>query len=594
MDIYYLLKGQVASIINENYDLSIHSDDISIEQTNEDFTGDFTIIVFALSKIARHSPVEVANLLSEKLLERIPELESTEVIKGFLNLTMKKDFWLKIFKDIILSESFLLFDKRKEVIMVEFSSPNTNKPLHLGHIRNNLLGNSISQLLTFNGYEVIKNNLVNDRGIHICKSMLAWMKYGNNETPTSSGIKGDHLVGKYYVLFDQKYKEQVAQLISSGMEADKAADHAELMQETRQLLQKWEDNDPEVRKVWKTMNSWAYEGFDVTYRRMGISFDKVYYESDTYLKGKEIIKEGLEKGIFYSKDDGSIWVDLTNEGMDEKLLLRPDGTSVYITQDIGTAEIKYHDYKPDRSIYVVGDEQVYHFKVLKLILEKLGKPYADGLFHLAYGMVDLPEGKMKSREGKVVDADDLMEEMQQSVKEFIKESGRWEESDENEVENISEIVGQGALKFYILRTNARKRMVFNPEESIDLQGFTGPFVQYTYARIKSVMRKGMIDLADHFEFSDEINISRIEQELINKLYHFRLVLNQSKNELDPSLIAIYVYQLAKMYNQFYHDLPILKEEKLSLKNFRISLSVRVSEIIKICLQLLGIGVSEKM
>jgi arginyl-tRNA synthetase len=594
MDIYNLLKSQVTSIISEIYNVSIPIDDISIEQTNEDFTGDFTVIVFPLSKIVRRSPVEVASQLSEKLLERIPELESTEVIKGFLNLTMKKAFWLKIFKDIILGDAFIKFDKRNELFMVEFSSPNTNKPLHLGHIRNNLLGNSISQLLAFHGYQVIKNNLINDRGIHICKSMLAWIKFGNNETPASSGIKGDHLVGKYYVLFDQKYKEEIARLVDEGMEADKAANNSELMQETRLLLQKWEENDPEVKKVWQTMNNWAYEGFDITYDRMGIRFDKIYYESETYLKGKEIVKEGLEKGIFYSKEDGSIWVDLSNDGMDEKLLLRPDGTSVYITQDIGTAEIKYHDFKPDRSLYVVGDEQEYHFKVLKLILEKLGKPYAQGLYHLAYGMVDLPEGRMKSREGKVVDADDLMEEMHQSVKEFIKESGKWEESDDNEIDSISETIGIGALKFFILRTNARKRIIFNPEESIDLQGFTGPFVQYTYARIKSVLRKGLIDAHKQYDFSADVTLSRNEQELINKLYHFRVVLNQSMNELDPSLIAIYVFQLAKMFNQFYHDLPILKEENMNNKNFRISLSVRVAEIIRISLHLLGIEVSEKM
>lgn len=594
MDIYSLLKEQVASILLEKYNVNVQLDEISIEQTNDDYIGDFTIIVFSLSKLARRSPVEIANVLSVELLEKMPGLESTEVVKGFLNLTFKKEYWLHIFRDVIQPGSFLTFDKKNEVVMVEFSSPNTNKPLHLGHIRNNLLGNAVSQILSFQGYQVIKNNLINDRGIHICKSMLAWMKYADNETPASSGIKGDHLVGKYYVLFDQKYKEELAKLVHEGATEAEAANRSELMQQTRQLLQKWEDNDPEVKKLWQTMNSWAYEGFNDTYKRMGIGFDKIYYESNTYLKGKEIIQEGLEKDVFYSKDDRSVWIDLTNDGLDEKLLLRPDGTSVYITQDIGTAELKYQEFKAQRSIYVVGDEQEYHFKVLKLILQKLQKPYAQSLYHLSYGMVDLPEGKMKSREGKVVDADDLMEEMQHSVKLFLSESGKWDDQDISEINNVSEIVGMGALKFYILRTKAKTRMIFNPKDSIDLQGFTGPFVQYTYARIKSVMRKGNLVSDDSISFSDDIQLNRIELELINKLYHFRIVLNQSKEELDPSLIAMYVYQIAKLYNQFYHELPILKEENKNLKNFRILISQRVAEIIKLNLNLLGIGVSEKM
>jgi arginyl-tRNA synthetase len=594
MDIYSLLKEQVASILLEKYNVKIQLDDISIEQTNDDYKGDFTIIVFSLSKSAHKSPVELANMLSAELLKRNAGLESTEVVKGFLNLTFNQEYWLQFFRDVILNDSFLSFNKRKEIVMVEFSSPNTNKPLHLGHIRNNLLGNSISLILDFQGYSVIKNNLINDRGIHICKSMLAWMKYGNNETPASSGIKGDHLVGKYYVLFDQKYKEELDRLINKGMDAENAANNSELMQETRQLLQKWEDGDPDVKRIWQMMNNWAYEGFDVTYKRMGISFDKIYHESETYLKGKEIIKDGLAKGIFYSKDDGSVWVDLNNDGLDEKLLLRPDGTSVYMTQDIGTAEIKYQDFKPDRSLYIVGDEQEYHFKILKIILKKLLKPYADDLYHVSYGMVDLPEGKMKSREGKVVDADDLMEEMQQSVKDYLSESGKWEDQDTAGINTVSEIVGMGALKFYILKTKAKSRMVFNPKESIDLQGFTGPFVQYTYARIKSVLRKGNISSTDQIYFSDDILLNRIELDLINKLYHFRIVLNQSKEELDPSLIAIYVFQLAKMYNQFYHEYPILKEVDENLKSFRIRLSVRVADIIKISLTLLGIGLTEKM
>jgi arginyl-tRNA synthetase len=507
---------------------------------------------------------------------------------------MKDDFWLHIFKDFILTSGFLTYPDRNELIMVEFSSPNTNKPLHLGHIRNNLLGNSISEILLFQGYRVVKNNLINDRGIHICKSMLAWMKFGNNETPHTSGLKGDHLVGKYYVLFDQKYKEEIDSLIKGGLDRDTAENKSQLMKEVRELLQKWEEGDTEVRQVWQTMNNWAYEGFDVTYKRMGIGFDKIYHESDTYLKGKEMIKEGLEKGVFFKKEDQSVWIDLTNDGMDEKLLLRPDGTSVYITQDIGTAEIKYNDFKPDKSIYVVGDEQEYHFKVLKLILEKLGKPYSNSLYHLAYGMVDLPEGKMKSREGKVVDADDLMEEMYQSVMEYMTESGKWEDSDTDEIKRISEIIGIGALKFYILRTGAKKRMVFNPKESIDLQGFTGPFVQYTYARIMSVLRKGNLHSDGNYSFNSDIKISRIEQKIINKLFHLRMVADQSVSEIDPSFLTVYVYQLAKMYNQFYHEIPILKEENIQLRNFRISLSIRIAEIIKTCLKLLGIDVSEKM
>lgn len=593
MDINQSLKNATVEAFKEIFDAEIKENVIQIEETNPDFAGDLTIVIFPLLRYSRRSPEETANKVGDFIKEKLTEVESFAVVKGFLNLIIADVYWIKFLKNFD-KNSIINKTTEPKKILVEYSSPNTNKPLHLGHIRNNLIGQSISKIMDVSGHKVIQANLINDRGIHICKSMYAWMKYGKNETPESTNTKGDHLIGKYYVLFETKYKEEVEKLKEKGFLKDEAEQQAESIKGAKKLLQEWERGDDKVIKVWKKLNNWTCEGFEKTYKRMGISFDKIYLESDTYLKGKEIVIEGLDKKLFFRKKDASVWCDLKDKGLDEKLLLRSDGTSVYITQDIGTAQIKYDDYKADKSVYIVGDEQIYHFDVLKLILQKLDMPYADTIFHLPYGMVDLPEGKMKSREGKVVDADDLMDEMTETAKNYIIDSGKVDDLAVDEIKKLSELIGLGALKFFILKTDIKKNITFNPKESIDFQGHTGPFVQYSYARIKSILRKAKISDSEKPDFNENVSLQEIEKSLLRKVHNLNKSISDAEKEFDPSVIANYVFQLAKMYNKFYHEIHILKEKDEELKNFRIQLSIAVSEVIKKMMSLLGIDVPEKM
>ncbi|MEA3496205.1 MAG: arginine--tRNA ligase [Bacteroidota bacterium] len=593
MDINQSLKNATVEAFKEIFDAEIKENVIQIEETNPDFAGDLTIVIFPLLRYSRRSPEETANKVGDFIKEKLTEVESFDVVKGFLNLIIADVYWIKFLKNFD-KNSIINKTTEPKKILVEYSSPNTNKPLHLGHIRNNLIGQSISKIMDVSGHKVIQANLINDRGIHICKSMYAWMKYGKNETPESTNTKGDHLIGKYYVLFETKYKEEVEKLKEKGFLKDEAEQQAESIKGAKKLLQEWERGDDKVIKVWKKLNNWTCEGFEKTYKRMGISFDKIYLESDTYLKGKEIVIEGLDKKLFFRKKDASVWCDLKDKGLDEKLLLRSDGTSVYITQDIGTAQIKYDDYKADKSVYIVGNEQIYHFDVLKLILQKLDMPYADTIFHLPYGMVDLPEGKMKSREGKVVDADDLMDEMTETAKNYIIDSGKVDDLAVDEIKKLSELIGLGALKFFILKTDIKKNITFNPKESIDFQGHTGPFVQYSYARIKSILRKAKISDSEKPDFNENVSLQEIEKSLLRKVHNLNKSISDAEKEFDPSVIANYVFQLAKMYNKFYHEIHILKEKDEELKNFRIQLSIAVSEVIKKMMSLLGIDVPEKM
>jgi arginyl-tRNA synthetase len=595
MDLFSSLRFYTSEALSLTYNVSIDPEVINIEQTSPDFSGDFSIVVFPLLKHSRKSPEETATVIGNHLIRNLPIIDHYEIIKGYLNIILKPEFWVGFLMDLKNGTVRLNHESQSpKKILVEFSSPNTNKPLHLGHIRNNLIGYAVTEILKLRGHQVIKVNLVNDRGIHICKSMIAWIKYGNSESPASSGIKGDHLVGKYYVLFDKKYREEVKVLSGQGRTIEEAEKEAPLMLEAQALLRKWEMGDEKVMKIWKEMNDWTYSGFSITYQNLGISFDKTYYESSTYLKGKNIIQEGLASGVFYRKEDGSVWVTQLDDDLDEKLLLRADGTSVYMTQDLGTAETRYDEFNPDMMIYVVGDEQDHHFKVLKAILKKMNKKYHDSIYHLSYGMIDLPEGKMKSREGNVVDADDLMDEMKDFAIKYLLNSGKYETISEQERGLIAECVGLAALKFYILKADARKRMVFNPEESIDLQGFTGPFVQYTYARIKSVFRKGEIKEINNFDFPVKTDISPSERDVLKIIYHFDSVLANVEKNLEPSEIAHYVYRLAKTYNQFYHDFPILKEGDKNKKALMLHLSDQVGIVIEICFKLLGIRAIEKM
>ncbi|MFC2113873.1 arginine--tRNA ligase [Bacteroidota bacterium] len=595
MDSYQQLRENCVLAFSSIFNQEISVDQVQIEQTSSDFTGDLTIVVFPLLKYSRKSPPETGQLLGEFLKKEMQEINSFEVVKGFLNIMLSDSYWVNFLQEFAVTE-LLQTNKNRDTkkYLVEYSSPNTNKPLHLGHIRNNLIGHAVAEILKVRGHQVIKANLINDRGIHICKSMVAWLKEGKGITPELAGKKGDHLVGDFYVAFDKLYKHEIDTLISNGLSREEAEKNAPVILEAQELLQKWEQDDLQTREVWQMMNEWVYAGFDTTYERMGISFDKVYHESETYLLGKELIKEGLERGVFYQKEDQSVWVDLTDDGLDEKLLLRPDGTSVYITQDLGTAQLKQDDFHPDKSVYIVGNEQEYHFQVLAIILKKLQKNYADSIYHLSYGMVDLPEGKMKSREGKVVDADDLMDEMFQTALEYLNESGKANEIPENERDGLCEMIGQAALKFYILKTDIRKRMVFNPKESIDFQGTTGPFVQYSYARIRSLMRKSEVDDVRLLQFSSDLILSEPERDILKKLYYFNDAIAEAEMNLDPSKIAHYIYHLAKSYNRFYHDYPILKEQDLSVRYFRLRLSLAVSEIISLFMNLLGIQVPEKM
>lgn len=597
MKIEEKLIAAVQHAIRALYGQEVAETAVQLQKTKKEFQGHFTLVVFPFLKISRKGPEQTAEDIGRHLQENEPSVAAYNVIKGFLNLSIASSAWVKMLNDIQTHERYGLKEATASdpLVMIEYSSPNTNKPLHLGHVRNNLLGKSLANIMEATGHRVVKTNIVNDRGIHICKSMLAWQKYGNGETPQSSGKKGDHLVGDYYVAFDKHYKAQVAEGMARGLSKEEAEAASPLMAEARDMLVRWEAGDPEVRQLWETMNTWVYEGFDATYRKMGVDFDKIYYESDTYLEGKEKVMEGLDKGFFYRKDDGSVWADLTAEGLDHKLLLRGDGTSVYMTQDIGTAKLRFADYPIDKMIYVVGNEQNYHFQVLSILLDKLGFEWGKSLVHFSYGMVELPEGKMKSREGTVVDADDLMDEMIATAKETSQELGKLDGLSTEEADDIARIVGLGALKYFILKVDARKNMTFNPKESIDFNGNTGPFIQYTYARIQSVLRKAAeagIDIAG--SLPTDIGLNEKEESLIQMLTEFESVVTQAATDYSPSIIANYTYDLVKEYNQFYHDFSILREEDPRVKQLRIVLSANVAKVVRLAMGLLGIEVPARM
>ena len=567
-----------------------------MQKTRKEFEGDYTVVVFPFLALSKKKPEDTAQEIGEYLKNNITAISSFNVVKGFLNVAISPSYWVDLLNEINNDEKWGIVPvtENSPLVMVEYSSPNTNKPLHLGHIRNNLLGYALSNIIEANGNKVVKTNIVNDRGIHICKSMLAWQKWGNGETPASSGKKGDHLIGDYYVAFDKHYKAELNELMEKGMSKEEAEAASPLMAEAREMLVKWESGDKEVRALWEKMNNWVYEGFDETYKRLGVDFDKIYYESDTYLVGKETVLGGLEKGIFYRREDESVWADLTNDGLDEKLLLRSDGTSVYMTQDIGTAQLRFRDYPIDKMVYVVGNEQNYHFQVLSLLLDKLGFSWGKGLVHFSYGMVELPEGKMKSREGTVVDADDLMDEMINTARETSEELGnKLNDLSEEEKANINRIIGLGALKYFMLKVDARKNMLFNPKESIDFNGNTGPFIQYTYARTRSIERKAA-EAGVSTNTAMPESISEKECAIIRMLNEFPAVVKQAGTDYSPSGIANYAYELAKEYNQFYHDFSILKEENEAAKSFRILLTHNVGKVIKSAMSLLGIEVPERM
>ena len=599
------LVASVISGLKALYGQEVPEKMVQLQKTKKEFEGHLTLVVFPFLKMSKKGPEQTAQEIGEYLKANDPAVAAFNVIKGFLNLTIASATWIELLNEIQADEQYGLVQvtDASPLVMIEYSSPNTNKPLHLGHVRNNLLGNALANIVAANGNKVVKTNIVNDRGIHICKSMLAWKKYGNGETPETSGKKGDHLVGDYYVSFDKHYKAEVKELMAKftaqGMNDDEAKAKAEaespLMQEAREMLVKWEAGDPEVRGLWEMMNNWVYAGFDETYKKMGVSFDKIYYESNTYLEGKEKVMEGLEKGFFYKKEDGSVWADLTAEGLDHKLLLRGDGTSVYMTQDIGTAKLRFADYPINKMIYVVGNEQNYHFQVLSILLDKLGFEWGKSLVHFSYGMVELPEGKMKSREGTVVDADDLMEEMIATAKETSQELGKLDGLTQEEADDIARIVGLGALKYFILKVDARKNMTFNPKESIDFNGNTGPFIQYTYARIQSVLRKAAESgIVIPEQIPAGIELSEKEEGLIQMVADFAAVVKQAGEDYSPSIIANYTYDLVKEYNQFYHDFSILREENEAVKVFRLALSENVAKVVRISMGLLGIEVPDRM
>jgi arginyl-tRNA synthetase len=571
---------------------------LTFQPTRKEFEGDITLVVFPLTKVLGMSPDKIGNQLGEFLRSETELVSDYNVVKGFLNIVLSSTEWLKKLNAAIHSDSRTFQSESGKRFLVEYSSPNTNKPLHLGHIRNNLLGYSVSRLLESTGAEVLKVNIVNDRGIHICKSMLAWQRSGENETPESSGLKGDHLVGKYYVLFDKMFREEIKGLMSKGYSREESEKHSELMMDAQEMLRKWEKGDSEVIELWKKMNGWVYEGFDITYKRLGVDFDKIYYESETYLLGKKLVEDGLEKGLFFKKPDGSVWVDLSAEGLDNKLLLRADGTAVYITQDLGTAVMRYDDFEFDKLIYVVGNEQDYHFKVLFLILKKLGYEWADNLYHLSYNMVDLPEGKMKSREGTVVDADDLMDQMEAQAEKITRELGKIHDFASDEARDLYRILGMGALKYFILKVDPEKRMLFNPKESIDFNGNTGPFIQYTHARIRSVLRKA--HSMDEYRNSEStsvdvsVTMNNKERELVKLLVQFPQLLTEAAEKYSPAIVANYVYELTKAFNQFYHDHSIIDEADRQRSLFRLNLSREVGDTIRWSTSLLGIEVPEKM
>jgi len=591
------LQIAVSEALKSLYNIDVATESVVLQKTKKEFEGDYTIVVFPFVKQARKSPEAVANELGAAVKASLPQVADFNVIKGFLNFSICDDYW-KSFTDSIANDSTIglkKVDTNAAPVVIEYSSPNTNKPLHLGHIRNNLLGWSVAQLLTANGRNVKKVNLVNDRGIHICKSMLAWLRYGNGETPESSGMKGDHLVGKYYVEFDKHYKEEIRELIDKGVEEEQAKKEAPLMVEAQKMLKRWEEDDKEIRALWEKMNGWVYAGFDETYKKMGVGFDKIYYESNTYLLGKELVQKGLDMGVLFRKEDGSVWCDLTDAGLDQKLLLRKDGTSVYMTQDLGTALLRHNDFGADQLIYVVGNEQDYHFQVLKIILGRLGFDWADKVYHLSYGMVELPNGKMKSREGTVVDADDLIEEMEKTAEEMCRERGKNDEMTTEEQKELYHILALGALKYFILKVDPTKTMLFNPAESIDFNGNTGPFIQYTYARIRSIVRKAIgekgLDLTAN---CGDVAINDKEREVIKMIHDMPSVVEQAAASYSPAMIANYTFDLAKAFNSFYQDTPILRESDSNRMLFLVQLCAAVSNSIKNMMWILGIEVPERM
>ena len=590
------VKEEIKTAFLKAFDHELEEGQLTLTPTRKEFEGDFTFITFPVARFSKKNPEETANILGETLLDSSSLISSFNVVKGFLNLQIDIQHWLKIFAEIFHNPDYGTLPAKGKKVVTEYSSPNTNKPLHLGHLRNNFLGYSISQIQKAAGYDVEKVNLVNDRGIHICKSMLAYQRFGHGETPESAGIKGDHLIGNYYVKFDQEYKKEIQQLVDEGQPKEVAEKEAPLLKAAQQMLKDWENGVEEVVELWKKMNGWVYEGFDATYRRMGVDFDKIYKESETYLLGKAIVEEGLEKGLFFKKEDGSVWADLTDEGLDRKLLLRADGTSVYMTQDLGTADLKYSDYTYDKSVYVVGNEQDYHFDVLFKILKKLGRPYADGLYHLSYGMVDLPSGKMKSREGTVVDADDLMDEMSETAKHHTMELGKIDGFSEQQASELYETLSLGALKYFLLKVDPKKRMLFNPEESIQFHGNTGPFIQYTHARISAIVRKAK-ELGVEYEQFDVASVQSSHETmrtLIFLLNDFHRIIHEAAENYAPSLIAQFAYDLAKEYNRFYTEEPILKEDDDGYMKFKVAFSEQVAKAIRIAMSLLGITVPERM
>ena len=613
MKIENKITEAVMQITEELYGQPVPEKMVQLQQTRPEFEGQITLVVFPFTKMSHKAPEQTAQEIGEALKEKLPEVVSKyNAVKGFLNLSISSEQWIDVLREIYENPryGFTPVTEDSPLVMIEYSSPNTNKPLHLGHVRNNLLGWALAKVMEANGNRVVKTNIVNDRGIHICKSMLAWLKWGNGETPESSGKKGDHLIGDYYVAFDKHYREEVRELVAQGMDEEQAKQEAPLIKEAHEMLVRWEQNDPEVRSLWRKMNEWVYAGFDETYKALGVSFDKIYYESETYLEGKEKVEEGLEKGLFYRRDDGSVWADLTKEGLDEKLLLRSDGTSVYMTQDIGTAKLRFQDYPIDKMIYVVGNEQNYHFQVLSILLDKLGFKWGKDLVHFSYGMVELPNGKMKSREGTVVDADDLIQTMVADARQMSADKvNKLEGITDEEAQEIARIVGMGALKYFILKVDARKNMLFNPEESIDFNGNTGPFIQYTYARIRSILRKweeaspvpsqgggngkaaNLLPLGGGWEGA---SLAEREISLIQKLQDFQTTVRQAGQDYNPSCIANYCYELASEYNRFYHDFSVLREEDARKRQFRIALSAAVGQVIKNGMGLLGIEVPERM
>ncbi len=594
MNIDQIISQGISTAVKNLFDSDLNAADIALQPTRKEFEGTHTFVTFPLTKVSKLSPEATGEKIGQYLVENIKEISKFNVVKGFLNLSVADSYWISVLESIVPNKNYGIAPKKGVRVMVEYSSPNTNKPLHLGHLRNNFLGFSVAQILEANGYDVTKANLINDRGIHICKSMLAYQKFGQGETPESAGIKGDHLIGKYYVEFDKQLKAKAAELVAQGWSEDDIAKKNPLLIEAQEMLLKWEAGDKAIIDLWKTMNSWVYAGFEESYKMMGVSFDKYYYESNTYLLGKEVVEEGLNKGIFYKKDNGSVAIDLSAEGLDEKVLLRSDGTSVYMTQDMGTADLKYNDFNIQKSIYVVGNEQDYHFVVLQHIMKKLGRPYADGIYHLSYGMVDLPSGKMKSREGTVVDADDLMNEMVETARQNSEELGKLSDLSTEEASKLFKTLGMGALKYFLLKVDPKKRMLFNPQESIDFHGHTGPFIQYTFARISAILRKAK---QMNVEIPAKFNVKQLqptEQSVLVMLNDFPAFINKAAEEYAPSVVANYVYELAKEYNRFYTEVSIFNEEDKDAFAFRIAFCQAVAQTIERSMLLLGIDVPERM